>query len=415
MKKTLAVVIILSVLTGLSLSAQAWGRRGAKPAQLTYHREIQKVLPDPSTTLLFSDGRPTVVATDESIRFLSPTEQVLKTLERTQYTRVFFGGEADYIGIQEIVISSKKPEGPRSITFTLYDVEGQDLWSWKQSLEYDDPLPGVHISAKGQVVMVESLEGRLIFFEKTGTIIREVQLFGDVSPETERSVICAFSANGQYLAVNAIRQYARAGSELSPREKGHSFLILFQATGEEIWRRELPQEISNGVGISPDGEIIVAGAHSVVGMDALVMASYLYNRQGELLATLDIPFRHARFSWDGQFLLLGQKNNLELVETITGRVLWEKNMPADAGQVRDMDLDPEGNLALVMLAQGSYQGSRFVYHHPQVFLFDHQGRQVWQQDFPEDRFLQPLARFHEDGAHILLAFQNRYLIYAQDK
>lgn len=356
-----------------------------------------------------------MMATETSVVFLKPSGETASRLERTGNTRVFVSRGGKFIGVQELLDSGGKPGSPWSLSFSLYDHRGGKLWSRKQPLGTDEPMPSFYISDLGRVVMVEPLEGALSFFDLAGSLAHRVRLFPRAPAEMERPVACAFSADGNYLVVNALRQHSRPDTKLAPQERGQSFLILFDDQGQQIWRRELKQEISDRVEISRGGQMIVAGGYSVRGLNALERATYLYNAAGELLHTLDFSFRQAAFCATGRFLLLGQKNAVRLVDTQTAHVLWERELPKEEGQIRALDLSPEANLALVEVARGMYQGPRFLYRSPQILLFDRQGHQVWEERFQEDSFLQPLVRFLKDGSRILLAFRDRYLLYARDE
>ena len=415
MKKALIYLLYASILLGLWSAAGAFGKRTKEAAQPIYHPVVEESFPGPWTALSFVGDRPAFLATGQSLLFLGDSGETTKHVERTNNIRVIQSKKGAFVGIQELSSPSEKPESPRSLSFTLYDGQGSKLWTERYSLGDDDPIPSFYLSDLGRTAMVEPLEGIVSFYERDGSLARGFQLFPEAMAETERPVACAFSSDGRFFAVNALHHHARPGGELSPREKGQSYLMMFDSLGQEMWRRELAQEVSDRVELSSQGQVIAAGGYSVKGFDVVERSTPLYNNEGDLLAKLNFPFRHAAFSSDGQLLLLGHKNSLHLVETPTGQVLWHKLLPTDAGQIRALDLSPDGNLALVELARGSYQASRFIYTWPQVHLYDHQGQQIWQEDFPQDSFLQPLAKFQEDGSSILLAFQNRYLIYAADE
>ena len=410
-KKPLIWMICLILIAGLFSLAGALGKRGKEPVQLTYHLAAEELLPGPWTATSFAGDRPAILVTDEFMQFLDPSGQILAHLERSPQSRFFLSKEGNFIGIQELSVAGEKRGSPRMLSLTLYSRDGRKLWSLKQPLGGDEPVPSFYLSDPGRVVMVQPLQGIISFLDEQGSLAGEVRLFPGAMDETERGVACAFSADGNYVAVNILLHHARPGDEMSPRGKGRSYLVLFDSRGKEIWRRELEQEISDRVAISPNGQAVVAGAYSVKGLDAVQRATYLYDAGGELIGAFDFPFRQAAFSWDGRFLLLGQKNSIHLLDTQTGQVLWEKMLPGEAGQIRALDLSPDGSLALAQLARGAYLGPRFVYASPRVLLFDEGGHQVWQGDFPEDSFIQPVARFLEDGSGFLLAFHNRYLIY----
>ena len=415
MKKPLIWMICLILIAGLFSPAGAFGKRGKEPVQPAYHLAAEELLPGPWMASSFAGDRPAMIVTDEFMQFRDPSGQILAHLERSPQSRFFLSKEGNFIGIQELSVAGEKRGSVRMLSLTLYSRDGKKLWSLKQPLGGDEPVPSFYLSDSGRVVMVQPLQGIISFLDEQGSLAGEARLFPGATDETERGVACAFSADGNYIAVNILLHHARPGDEMSPRGKGRSYLVLFDSRGKEIWRRELEQEISDRVAISPNGQVIVAGGYSVKGIGSIVRATYLYDGQGDLLATLNFPFRQAVFSCEGHFLLLGQKNSIHLLDTQTGQVLWEKMLPGEAGQLRTLDLSPDGSLALAQLARGAYLGPRFIYASPRVLLFDEQGHQIWQEDFPEDSFIQPVARFLQDGSSFLLAFHNRYLIYEGDE
>jgi len=414
-KKILFCMFSLALVMSLFSLAMALGRRGNQPAQLTYQLVVEGSLPGAWSTVSFSGDRPAMLAAQKSVQFLTSSGQVLSRLERGQNTIVFLSKKGNFVGIQELSDSDQRLESPSALTFTLYDGQGKKRWSLSRSLGIDTPMPSFYLSNLGMLVMVEPLEGILSFYDQAGSLVQKTSLFPKTLAEMERPVACAFSEDGTYFVVNALKHYARPGTELSPRERGHSYLILFDDQGTEMWRRELAHEVSMAVEISSDGKAIVAGGHSVKGLNAVERSTHLYDLDGNLQHTYEFPFRYADFSSDGRFLLLGQKNSIHLVETQTGQLLWEHLLPSKAGQIRALDLSPNGQLALVELAPGRYHGPQFVYQSPQILLFDEEGHQVWEKTFPEERFLQPLAKFLDENSRFLLAFDKRYLIYAHNQ
>lgn len=322
--------------------------------------------------------------------------------------------EGNFIGILEMAPPEKIHKAPLPITFTLFDGNGEKLWSLKRHVSYDDLDPSFYISNAGRVAMVEPAACVVSFFDQAGELDGKVRLFEDASWSNERPISAAYSGDGTRFAVNALHHHPRPGDELSPRQKGQSFLILFDDRGQELWRRELASEISDRVAISGDGMVIAAAAHSVKGLDMVEMKTYLYDGQGELLGPLDLPFQHAIFSSEGKHLLLGHKNSLSLVEISSTQAVWQITLPSEVGQIRALDLSAHGRLALVLTASSRNRGDGFIYIAPQVFLFDREGHQAWSETFPNDAFWEPLATFLDDGARFLLAFQDRYLIYEPD-
>jgi len=414
-KKTILSLFLVTVIAGFAALAESMGKRNAEVGQVDYRLEKALSLPPAWTAVHLGDERPTVVAAEESITFLAPSGQERKTVRCARHSDVFISKGGGYVGVRELGAPPEDTRAPRVLSFTLYDHEGRKLWSAGRRLEYDDPLPGFSISSAGRVVMVESPQGVLSFYDHRGSVDLRVSLFPDALWMNERSMAFDFSGDGARFIVNALETHPRLGDGMTPRRPGQSVLVLFDARGTELWRKKLDSELPAGVAISEHGDAIAAGGYTVKGLNVVEQSTFLYDGQGELLTDLAVPFRFADFSNDGTFLLLGRKSQLHLVQTTPGKILWERSLPGESGQLRTLALSSDGGLILALQAPGGYRNSRFVYTHPRISVLDHSGHQIWQGDFPEDSFLRPAAGFLKDGISIFTAFTGRFLIYAPEK
>jgi hypothetical protein len=409
-KRILAVLIFLSVIAVFVTTAVSLGQRAKDPPPIAF--QLTRDLPC-SGTVIAQDplsGLATVVEDKDSLSFDQPDG---RRIGKSSSGRVLTSPDGSYIGIEEIQGTEQRPQTDATVRFTLYESGGRELWSLTEPLDADEPVPSWYISSAGRVVSVRSAKSLLRFFDRGGSVERTVELYPDAPYEMERPVACAFSADGALLAVNALQHHPRPGDEMTPRGKGHSQLILFTGSGEELWRRRLEEEISGPVAISDDGDRIASVAFSVMGANRIEMNTHLYDRTGEWLAAVATDFRQADFSADGSRLLIGRKSDLRLVETSTGKTIWEDRLADEYGQIRALDLSPDGSLALAATAPSRFQQGRFTFTPVHAVIYDERGKQVWEESFPEDVFNRPAARFLSDGGGFSLAFENRCLIYGQ--
>jgi hypothetical protein len=358
-------------------------------------------------------GTAAVADRQDSVFFLGSSGEVFHRIETGPAAHICSSQNGTYLGIQQILEREGPSERPKSISLTLYHFRGEKLWSITDPLGVDEPLPSWYISNSGRVVVVSPTTSRLRFFDRSGSVERTVELFSDSPPEMERPIACAFSEDGQWLAVNALYHHPRPGDAMTPRQRGQSYLILFAEGGDELWRRPLEEEISGPVAISGQGQTIAATAVSIKGVDLIEVRTHLYDAQGCWLAAVDMAFRLADFGASGDRLLLSRKGDLRVVETATGKILWEDRLADEYGQIRAVDLSPDGTSALAMAAPSHYRNGRFHFTPVHAAVYDERGRQVWSQSFPEAISNRPLAGFLSDGNGFMLSFRNRYLIYEQ--
>jgi len=352
---------------------------------------------------------------EDSVSFHEPSGPVTRRIGKNRSSRILASQDGNFIGLQDIFGTDQQPRTAATIRFSLYNKGGEQLWSLTEPLDADEPVPSWYISNRGRVVTVRPTRSQLRFLDRNGKVERTVELFPDAPSEMERPIACAFSADGELLAVNALQHHPRPGDEMTPREKGQSFLFLFTESGEELWRRRLEEEISGPVAISGDGGRIAAAAFSVLGASRIEMNTHLYDRAGEWLAAVATDFRLADFSADGSRLLIGRKRDLRLVATSTGKTIWEDKLADEYGQIRAMDLSPDGTLALAATAPSRFHDGRFTFTPVHALIFDQSGEQVWEESFTEDAFDRPVARFLHRGGGFTLSLENRCLIYEPKK
>jgi hypothetical protein len=414
-KRFFLIVAIILPIMALAVGAEALGQRAERPPTVGYRlvREVSSpgtvIAPDHET------GLAAVVDGADSVAFLGPSGKVIGRIEKTRSSQVFPSQDGRYLGIQYISGAQGQRQMARSVSFALYNRQGERLWSRVDPLGDDEPLPSWYVSNNGRVISVWPTKSRLRFLDRSGSVEKTVELFPDSPPEMERPIACAFSADGKWLAVNALDQYPRPGDEMTPRQRGQSDLILFTESGEELWRRRLEEEICGPVAVSQHGEMLAAVAFSVKGADLIDMRTHLYDDEGQELATVETAFRLADFSSDGARLLLSRKNDLRLVDTAAGKTIWEEQLPAEYGQIRAVDLSPDGALALAAAAPSHYRDGVFHFTPVHAFLYDVRGEIVWSEFFPEDEFDRPGVHFLPDGRGFTIALQDRYLTYEQEK
>jgi hypothetical protein len=413
-KKAFIFLIMISPLAVFLYSAAALGRRALESPSIGFERI--DALSMPGTIISQDPGRGLAIAAEDgdSIFFRQPSGAIIRRVGKSPSSKFVTSQDGSFIGIQDIFGTDRRPRTTASIRFTLYTIKGRELWSVTEPLDADEPVPSWYISSTGRVVSVRPARSRLRFIDLTGSVEKAVELFPDAPHEMERPIACAFSADGRLLAVNALQSHPRPGDEMTPRQRGESYLMLFTGGGEELWRRRLEEEIAGPVAISDNGNRIAAVALSIMGANRIEMKTHLYDDEGQHLAAAATDFRLADFSSDGSRLLLSRKSDLMLVESATGRTIWEDRLDDELGQIRAADLSSDGTLALAASAPSRLQEGRFTFTPVHAVIYDDRGKQIWKESFPDAVFDRPAARFLPDGGGFSLIFQNRYLIYGQE-
>jgi hypothetical protein len=410
------ILLAAGVLTAIVFDSpvMALGQRAERNAAIGYRLVSESSSPGTVIARDVGSGTEAVIDRGDSVVFIKPSGRVTQRIEKAGAARMVQSRNGAYLGIQRMSESSDPGETARAISFTLYDNRGEKLWSLTDPLDADEPVPSWYISNRGRAVSVSPTASRLRFMGPGGAVEQKVVLFPDSSPEMERPIACAFSDDGERLAVSGLHHYPRPGDEMTPRQRGESYLVLLTENGKELWRRPLEEEIPGPVAISGDGKTIAAVAFSVRGEDLTDMRTHIYNDEGRLLGSVDMAFRLAAFSSDGARLLLSRKSDLRLVDTADGKTIWEERLATEHGQIRAVDLSSDGALALAVAAPSRYQDGGFHFTPVHAVLYGHRGQSIWSQSFADEIPDRPLARLYPDGSGFTLALRNRYLTYEQE-
>lgn len=346
---------------------------------------------------------PKILISHTKIEFTNEKGIILSEIAILKDTRVIFSKKGHFVGIVDFFTDSVPSKSALEIKFEVFNERGEWLWKLKRTQEYDYPLPGFYISDKnGSVVMSDAPQGVLYFYNNKGELVREVDLFKDDKWNNERSIACCLSSDGNYFIVNALKSYG------SSPEKTESFVILFDDTGGEIWRKRLKEKISANVEIASSGNYIVASGYTVSKeLDIKSKSSFLLNKDGETIYRYPWLFTQAVFSSDGRYLVLGEKNKVRLIETGRGEVLWEEKY---SKRIRALDVSRYG-LVLVKTARGKYKEGIFVYYDPAVSVITPGGEKVYGKEFTGSQFYYPNIKILDSGEGFAIAFSDRFLFY----
>ena len=348
---------------------------------------------------------PKILVTPDKIRFMDEKGITLSEVVIPEKSSAVFSKEGHFVGIVEYPAKAgqKQAFALQEIKFGVFNERGKRLYQLKRAQEYEHPIPGFYISPKdGSVVLSDNPEGLLYFYDNKGELTRELDLFEADEYNDERNIACCFSSDGNYFVVNALKNYD------TPREEGKSYVILFDNSGTEIWRKQLEEKISSGVEISISGDYIVACGYKV--NDELAIESkstFLLDKDGEVICRYSRLFRLVAFSSDGKYLALGERNRVWLVKTQTGEILWEKQFTR---RVRGLDVSQSG-LVLIETAGGKYEDGTFVFYSPEVTIITLTGHEIYEKEFTDSRFYSPGIKILDGGEGFGVGFADRFLFY----
>ncbi|PIP12256.1 MAG: hypothetical protein COX49_06635, partial [bacterium (Candidatus Stahlbacteria) CG23_combo_of_CG06-09_8_20_14_all_40_9] len=209
---------------------------------------------------------------------------------------------------------------------------------------------------------------------------------------------------GNYFVVNALKNYD------TPQEEGESYIILFDSSGKEIWRKLLKERISANTEISPSGDYILASGYKVSNkLNIESKSTFLLDKDGKTIYRYPWLFTQAVFSSDGRYLALGEKNRVRLIETGGGEVLWEEEFTK---RVKALDISQSGSI-LIETANGRYESGVFVFYNPIITVIAPSKIKVYKKEFTDSRFFTPYIKILDSGKGFGIGLSDRFLFYKE--
>jgi Tol biopolymer transport system component len=244
--------------------------------------------------------------------------------------------DGNYFGLSvpTKMTSEKDPKGIRE--FTVYNdiggkvarIEVEEWWDEGNWVFVISPTNGSFLAPNGNT-------NKIIFYDSYGNIKKETNLFGSTDYQMVRDMKCTFSENGEYILVIADKIFNGSYEEL-PSDTPNTYTILFDKDGNELWRHSLDEHgflASNfAFAISRNGRYICAGDERRGKKGTLSAHFYLFDNSGKLIGKYDIdpssPFvPFCKFSKDEEFLIIGNFDKVQSIETSSGKILWTKQFP----------------------------------------------------------------------------------------
>ncbi|MDZ7344088.1 MAG: PQQ-like beta-propeller repeat protein, partial [candidate division KSB1 bacterium] len=301
--------------------------------------------------------------------------------------------------------SAKGGEENEATTLLLrcFDRDGQELGRYQFLQHDDDPLPHLQFNAdRSHLALAQPALARLIFLQRDGQVLREKALFENAAQSLERPLFLAGHGEGFVVLSQPIP--STSSEAVAP------VLIRFSAAGEEFWRRELPAGTPGGLAASEDGRWIVVSRYAVItanhaaekGGPPVESTISIYDRNGELHATLEGLFRQAIFSRDGASLLLMDRRQLRRIDLPNGELQWQFNLSQRTEMFASVAANATLERAVALVGTSVFKINRFVFDDARLVGFDHHGQAQFETAI-EKALVSPALAFSQDGQQLMLA------------
>lgn len=399
----------------LPLSSELYCQKRITPS-LRYEITTSQKVGRPVKSWLFPEqiekgGLPIIAVQDKQIKWIRNVESKSLDLPDGYLTTLFSKG-GNYFGIISLIESLKTSNRNKILQIEIYTSAGEKLFSLSRNQYYDDSIPAIVISDfNGSMIMGQNSIGKLWFYHQDGELSREVELFSDASFDLERTLHLDLSEDGTSLAVAASKRGASQLGSKAPKPSGEPHLFLFTRSGDEVWRKTLPDFGTSAAAISERGDFLIANSYSVDMRGNIKKTTSLFDNHGARIANFDLLFKYAHFSPDSEFLILAENTKARVVELSTGQTAWSHNISRKQGMITVVRLANKAAVAVLLVAKNEFKNGEFVFTNSRLEVFDRFGALHQEIIVKDETFKIPALRLSPDHQKIIVGFENAYYIY----
>ncbi len=297
-------------------------------------------------------------------------------------------GDGKFFGIT--TFSENTPSGFLGADkFELYSADGAKLWEISRP-----PVADFYVSNRANWIVGvgsggDSPQSGLIFYNHSGDSVSSIK--------TGFLQGIFFSPDGNVIFVNSAKEGLVAfGSNIDP------------ATGS-------PDKTSYG---PCDNFAASSSGENVVTFSQGSFNFYTRGKKTGSYSKPDIMVRKMALSPDGKYLTFLDKKSLSLLETNTGKLLWQHIL--DKPELSFVSLDVAGNASQIILGvdfdKGKNEDPENRHTNGFVYLLDNSGKTVWTKEFSYKLWGAnfPKVQFSSDGTKFSVITREKIYLFTAD-
>ena len=380
-KTLIALFPMLAALLSVSCTDKKQETKADKEAKNKVEVKLVKTvqLPEGTKDVMLDPEtlEPKVLIGDTFIRFVDEDLNVKNSVVMENHERFYHRSSArgKYLGIY---IGSTEYDEPR---FILFDIEGKVIWERKgYTCSVSEYLAPCYVSDDGRTVAYASgiTGGGIVSFHRNEWSSIHYPIDDDMTSEGK------FSGNGNYF-----------GLVISGSSPVMPFVILYDNSGNELWRRKIANEdLSDSILVSTSARYILAFSND----------AYCLDRTGDVIWNLEDHYSNnnlidgkADYISEESDLLLLRKlglRDISMINARNGSVLWQKSTKdlivnfeiltsEEKSHIRIKNADISKDWSLIAIATWNKDGvSPALDAFPRFLnLFDREGNLLWREGF----------------------------------
>lgn len=359
---------------------------------------------------VFPPEKPMIAIEENRINWINNSE-ITDFVMPEDAVKVIFSKQANYFAIMRLNdISDYNKE--RNLQIDVCKSSKEKIYTVKRPYHYDDSLPLVAVSdLDGSLIIGQNTIGEVRFYNHTGSLIRNAQLFEDAEYDLERTLHIDISKDGTTAAIVAGKRGASPLGSNAPNPSAEPYLFLFTKEGKELLRKPLPDLNGAVTAISPNGQYIAAGSYTVEMSGNITKRTIIFDRNGREIEQTDMLFKLAAFSASSEWIILADNSNANVVDLSTGEILWGHEISKKNGMITAVDISDNGEIAVLLIGKSVYKDGKFIYTNPRLELLKNDGDLVQELEIADQEFEKPALKLFPDSKNIFIGFRNAYQIY----
>lgn len=366
-----------------------------------------------------------ILEIEEKILFCRENGEVISFRSHKIPYLLRYSKQGKYIGLAEILQEPEKGINNGRYIFHCIDNKNQVLWEMTGEVEYGEGAGPKRpfISDKNGTTIMFQTPWVFDMYDPSGYRFKTVKVFeGKQSQLLSVGWYCGWSKDGNYFVICIQEKAASHGSKKQTRvplkdakkgekieipayspESGNPWVILFDNSGDEIWRRSIPEYTATGVNISPDGRYIIAyGMTNTI--SEYKFGAHIFNREGKEIKSFRKGSK-CTFSNNGKFGVLYDRTNVLFIDLYQSDILWEKKFDK---YPFSCSISENGKRVAVLSA--NLQRNECM--EPEISIFNHKGDKIVKQIFPNETCRigsgdSDHVKMSLDGKQIILLFKDK--------
>jgi hypothetical protein len=177
-------------------------------------------------------------------------------------------------------IETKNLYDDTELEFNVYDTVDKLIYTVSKNVVYDMPHPGATVFDDGSLVLINSFDASIEFYDNAGSFVKSISLFNDREVTYERSIY--FDAVKNLLTVM-----------VSQPEFEQSDIFIINSNAEIVNTWKFETNFSTGIKLSDD--LNYAAVSGYTWGDDAIDVTKIYSIEGKTLYSFPFKFRQAKF------------------------------------------------------------------------------------------------------------------------